>query len=51
MQGMMSLVGPKGVFSNRVSLRFWMYVGVTGYNGLQAKVADIKITIGTNKVL
>ncbi len=38
------------MFTHRVALEFWIYVGVTGWEGTQAKVPDIYITVGGAKV-
>ncbi|GAX75120.1 hypothetical protein CEUSTIGMA_g2564.t1 [Chlamydomonas eustigma] len=39
-----------GIFTNRISLHFWMYVGVTGTGGSTAQVADININVRNSKV-
>lgn len=37
-------------FAGKYKLQFWVYVGVTGWEGTSAKVPDININIGGNKV-
>jgi hypothetical protein len=37
-------------FAGKYKLQFWVYVGVTGWEGTSAKVPDININIGGDKV-
>eukprot|EP00798_Chlamydomonas_sp_ICE-L_P027615 gene27615-7252_t len=44
--GAIAMQGPKGSFKGRISLHFWIYVGVAGTDGKTASVPDIDIAIG-----
>eukprot|EP00878_Enallax_costatus_P025214 GHUV01026957.1.p2 GENE.GHUV01026957.1~~GHUV01026957.1.p2 ORF type:complete len:158 (-),score=33.50 GHUV01026957.1:737-1210(-) len=44
-QGMISLKTNKGSFQDKYKLEFWVYVGVTGWEGTAAKVPDIQVSI------
>lgn len=50
LQGAFSFKAYNGVFSNRISLSFYMYVGKTGWEGTGAQVPDIRISISGDKV-
>jgi hypothetical protein len=49
-QGALSIKTHKGAFSNRYKLEFWVYVGVTGWQGTAAQVPDITINLSGDKV-
>ena len=50
-KGALSLQAPrKGAFADRIALEFWVYVGVTGYDGLGAQVPNININLAGPKV-
>ena len=38
-----------GAFQNKYKLNFWVYVGITGWEGTSAKVPDIYVRIGGDK--
>lgn len=40
----------KGLFSDRIALEFWVYVGVTGWEGTAAQVPNIRIALAGEKV-
>jgi hypothetical protein len=50
-KGALSLRAPgAGAFADRIALEFWVYVGVTGYDGLAAQVPNININLAGPKV-
>ncbi|GFH12038.1 expansin-like EG45 domain-containing protein, partial [Haematococcus lacustris] len=44
--GALALKAWNGVFSNAVALEFWTYVGVVGWEGTNATIPDITVSIG-----
>lgn len=50
MQGALSFKAWNGAFNNKVALRFYMYVGKTGWEGTSAQIPDIRVSISGDKV-
>lgn len=49
-QGALSFQASNGVFQGHLALEFWTYVGVAGWEGTQAKIPDVTISISGTKV-
>ncbi|GFH18963.1 uncharacterized protein HaLaN_15847 [Haematococcus lacustris] len=49
-KGALALKAWNGVFSNAVALEFWTYVGVVGWEGTNATIPDITVSIGGDQV-
>uniref|UniRef100_A0A383VYW9 Expansin-like EG45 domain-containing protein n=1 Tax=Tetradesmus obliquus TaxID=3088 RepID=A0A383VYW9_TETOB len=48
-QGALALKTNSGAFQNKYKLEFWVYVGVSGWEGTSATVPDIKISLRGTK--
>lgn len=49
-QGALALKTHPGAFVGKYKLNFWLYVGVTGWEGTAAQVPDITINLSGSKV-